>query len=105
MPDRLMSSELIWPDASQNSDDASTRPAYSPTRGENTTRPAQAVMTTPTMPQTPVHSRACHSPRPNRVKVSAFIHACNGGFSKYLMPFRRVVIQSPLANISRPISA
>ena len=37
--------------------------------------------------------------------MSAFIQVCSGGFSKYLMPFRRVVIQSPLANISRAISA
>ena len=62
-------------------------------------------MHTPMMPHTPVHRRACHSPRPKAAKLSAFIHVCSGGFSKYLMPFRRVVIQSPVTNISRAISA
>ena len=40
MPDRPMSSELIWPEASQNRLDASTRPAYKPTRGPKTFLPA-----------------------------------------------------------------
>ena len=105
MPDKPMSSESIWPEATQNRLEPSTRPAYKPARPPNRRLPACAVSTTPSRPHRPVHKRACHSPRPKAVKESAFIQVCSGGFSKYLMPFRRVVTQSPLVNISRAISA
>jgi hypothetical protein len=57
------------------------------------------------MPHTPFHKRACQSPMPNRANDTALIQVCSGGFSKYLMPLRRVVTQSPLSSISRAISA
>jgi hypothetical protein len=41
---------------------------------------------------------------PNAVSAAALAQYCSGGFSKYLMPFRRGVTQSPLAAISREIS-
>ena len=51
------------------------------------------------------HSRAVHSCTPNARKAAAVIQYCSGGFSKYLRPLRRGVTQSPLAAISRAISA
>ncbi len=74
-------------------------------RAENMRVPVNDTSATPSKPHKPVHKRACHSPRPNNSNVSAFIQVCNGGFSKYLRPFSRKVIQSPVATISRAISA
>ncbi len=50
-------------------------------------------------------SRAVHSRTPNALKAAAVAQYWNGGFSKYLRPFRRGVTQSPDAAISRAISA
>src|SRR3569832_554112 len=91
--------------AAQKKLDARTTAAENPARGPNTLRPAWETSAMPNSPHKPVHSRAYHSPRPNSVKVSAFIQVCSGGFSKYLMPFKRVVIQSLLVFFSRVFSA
>jgi hypothetical protein len=42
---------------------------------------------------------------PNASYAAAVSQYCSAGFSKYLMPSRRGVSQSPLATISRGISA
>ena len=62
-------------------------------------------MKIPAKPASAVQSRADQSATSNSVKKAAVVQYCSGGFSKYLKPFRRGVIQSPLASISRGISA
>jgi len=52
-----------------------------------------------------VYRRAANSFSPNRPMAAAPAQYCSGGFSKYLMPLSLGVTQSPLAAISREISA
>ena len=42
---------------------------------------------------------------PKARNAAAVIQYCSGGFSKYLRPFRRGVMKSPVTAISRAISA
>jgi hypothetical protein len=67
--------------------------------------PANTRNARPRNPVTAVHSRAVHSSRPNSAKLTAVAQYCSGGFSKYLRPLSRGVIQSPETSISREISA
>ena len=58
----------------------------------------------PAKPMSAVHKRATQSRSPKNLNNTAVLQYCSGGFSKYLKPFSRGVIQSPLAAISREIS-
>src|ERR1022692_4479039 len=60
---------------------------------------------TPRKPDKAGHERAVHSWTPKIEYAAAVIQYCSAGFSKYLIPLSRGVIQSPLAAISRGISA
>jgi len=59
----------------------------------------------PASAESAVHSRAAQSRSPKTSKKAAVAQYCSGGFSKYLKSLRRGVSQSPLATISRGISA
>ncbi len=59
----------------------------------------------PAKPVSAAHNREAQSVIPNASKKNPVAQYCSGGFSKYLKPFSRGVIQSPEATISRGISA
>ena len=83
---------------------ASTAPAIRPAWRPNSRAVAKAVNSTPRNPVSAGHRRAVQWCSPNIVKAVAVAQYCSAGFSKYLMPLRRGVSQSPLATISRGIS-
>ncbi len=84
---------------------AVTVAANSPVRRSKIRAAVAPTTRTPAKPVSAVHSRDVHSLAPNASYASAVVQYCSGGFSKYLRPFSRGVSQSPLATISRGISA
>ena len=55
-------------------------------------------------PHSATYRRAANSSSPKTLSAAALAQYWSGGFSKYFTPFKRGVIQSPLATISREIS-
>jgi hypothetical protein len=84
---------------------AATSPARSPATVPNCRRPVRQTSSTVSAPAVAGQSRAVHSSTPNARYAPAVIQYWRGGFSKYLMPFSRGVIQSPVSAISRASSA
>jgi hypothetical protein len=100
-----MSSVLTWPITFHSTLPASTAPAIIPAwaaeqacGGEGRQQHAEEAGQRRPEPCGPVVFA-------KGVKAVAVAQYCSGGFSKYLMPLRRGVSQSPLATISRGISA
>ena len=99
------SSRLRWPTITKNGLTASavsassalSRPYRRATQANTSGRHANASPT--------LHSRELHCSRPNTWYAAAVAQYCSGGFSKYFRPSNLGVIQSPLASISRGISA
>ena len=67
--------------------------------------PARTSAALPGSRTAPATARAVQACSPNSVYDAAVAQYCSAGFSKYLIAFSRGVIQSPLATISRGISA
>ncbi len=102
---RPMSSELICAAATKTGLPASTAAAKVPAGGPNSRLPTLRTSRMPAKPISAAQSRDTQSWMPSTSKKPAVAQYCSGGFSKYLKPFSRGVIQSPDATISRGISA
>jgi hypothetical protein len=105
----LESPDAVVNSANCQTQDASTNAAYAPDVGPEMV-PSRRAAVTPTtsterMPASAGASRAVHSCTPKTLNATAVAQYWNGGFSKYLRPFRRGVTQLPETAISRAISA
>ncbi len=74
-------------------------------RRENNLRTVRNTAITARNPASAGHRRVVHSSSPATANIAAVTQYCSGGFSKYGMPLRRGVTQSPVLSISRGISA
>ena len=100
-----MSSVLTCAIPEYSKDEPSTSPAMIPASRPNKRLPVSMTTNRLKKPVSAVHKREVHWCWPNASYAAAVAQYCSAGFSKYLRSLRRGVSQSPLATISRGISA